>query len=38
MSCISLYYKGPHVLQVGVGESPFHHEVVSDGIDDIQDP
>ena len=36
--CILLYQKWSHVSQVGVGEIPFHHHVMSDDIEDIQDP
>ena len=35
--CILLYYKWSHVSKVGVGEIPFHHQAMSDDIDDIQD-
>ena len=30
--------KWSHVLQVGVGEIPFHHQVMPGDIDDIEDP
>ena len=33
-----LYKMWSHVSQAGVGEIPFHHQVMSDDIDDIQDP
>ena len=30
--------KGSHVSQAGVGEIPFHHQVMSNDIDDNQEP
>ena len=37
--CRLLYYvKVVECLEVGVGEIPVHHQVMSDDIDDIQDP
>ena len=35
--CILLYKKWSHVLQVGVGKIPFHYQVMSGEIDDIQE-
>ena len=36
--CILLHYKWSNVSQVGVGERPLYHQVMSDAVDDIQDP
>ena len=35
---ILLYEKWSHVWHIGVGENLFHHQVLPDDIDDIQDP
>ena len=36
--CIFLFEKWSHVSKVGVGEIPFHHQIMSDDIGDVQDP
>ena len=38
MDIVSYCTQRSHVSQVGVGEILFHHQVMSDDIDDIQDP
>ena len=38
MDIVSYCTKSGRMSQVGVGEMPYHHQVMSDDIDDIQNP